>query len=241
MFNFTRKLRRNHMNTKFLKYAIGEIVLVVIGILIALSINNWNEERKKAKEEAVILESIKEEFEENLKTLQVSMERAVRRQGFCLEILKFTAQENPIIEKAKSDTLIFGGLATHVTVELTDAYLQDLLSTGKIHYINDHRLKKLLIKWEKDVAEIREDETWLFEERSRLIKPFLMEHYSFAGTLQEERYNFQSRFNKNHQAIYSIKQLEDLAIDKATQFETIYVGYLKLEEVIKEIIRLTQP
>ena len=31
---------------KYLKYAIGEIILVVIGILIALSINNWNEERK---------------------------------------------------------------------------------------------------------------------------------------------------------------------------------------------------
>ena len=31
---------------KYLKYAIGEIILVVIGILIALSINNWNENRK---------------------------------------------------------------------------------------------------------------------------------------------------------------------------------------------------
>jgi hypothetical protein len=35
--------------TKYLKYAIGEIVLVVIGILIALSINNWNEKRKENK------------------------------------------------------------------------------------------------------------------------------------------------------------------------------------------------
>ena len=32
--------------TKYFKYAIGEIILVVIGILIALSINNWNEQRK---------------------------------------------------------------------------------------------------------------------------------------------------------------------------------------------------
>ena len=34
---------------KYLKYAIGEIVLVVIGILIALQINNWNENRKASK------------------------------------------------------------------------------------------------------------------------------------------------------------------------------------------------
>lgn len=46
MINFLRKLRRNNMNSKYLKYAIGEIVLVVIGILIALAISNWNEQRK---------------------------------------------------------------------------------------------------------------------------------------------------------------------------------------------------
>ena len=43
---------------KYLKYAIGEILLVVVGILIALSINNWNEERKKQELEIEILSEI---------------------------------------------------------------------------------------------------------------------------------------------------------------------------------------
>jgi hypothetical protein len=47
---------------KYFKYAIGEIILVVIGILIALSINNWNEDRKKRIEEITILENIKEDI-----------------------------------------------------------------------------------------------------------------------------------------------------------------------------------
>jgi hypothetical protein len=50
MINFFRKIRRNLLSErkthKYLKYAIGEIVLVVLGILIALQINNWNENRK---------------------------------------------------------------------------------------------------------------------------------------------------------------------------------------------------
>ena len=50
MIKFFRKIRQNLLSEgktgKYLKYAIGEIILVVIGILIALQINNWNEERK---------------------------------------------------------------------------------------------------------------------------------------------------------------------------------------------------
>jgi len=44
---------------KYLKYAIGEIILVVIGILIALSINNWNEGRKNSIKEIQFLKSFK--------------------------------------------------------------------------------------------------------------------------------------------------------------------------------------
>ena len=50
MIKFFRKFRQNLLSEgktgKYLKYAIGEIILVVIGILIALQINNWNEDRK---------------------------------------------------------------------------------------------------------------------------------------------------------------------------------------------------
>jgi hypothetical protein len=51
MIKFFRHIRQNLLNegktTKYFKYAIGEIILVVIGILIALQINNWNEKRKE--------------------------------------------------------------------------------------------------------------------------------------------------------------------------------------------------
>ena len=51
MLKFFRKIRYNYMEQnktgKYFKYAIGEIALVVIGILIALQINNWNEARKE--------------------------------------------------------------------------------------------------------------------------------------------------------------------------------------------------
>ena len=56
---------------KYLRYAVGEIVLVVIGILIALQVNNWNEYRKEKVEEKKILLSLHNEISNNLESLQV--------------------------------------------------------------------------------------------------------------------------------------------------------------------------
>ena len=62
MLNFLRQLRRNNMNSKYLKYAMGEILLVVVGILIALWINNWNEERKEKQSSKNYLERIESDL-----------------------------------------------------------------------------------------------------------------------------------------------------------------------------------
>ncbi|MFT7066002.1 MAG: hypothetical protein ACJAUO_001580, partial [Sediminicola sp.] len=62
MIKFFRKIRQKMLTenkfSKYLLYAIGEIILVVIGILIALSINNWNENRKESNLELEILSGL---------------------------------------------------------------------------------------------------------------------------------------------------------------------------------------
>jgi hypothetical protein len=70
MIKFFRKIRRKLLTenkfSKYLLYAIGEIVLVVIGILIALSINNWNTDRLEKKEAANFLQQIETELESDI-------------------------------------------------------------------------------------------------------------------------------------------------------------------------------
>lgn len=56
--------------SKYLLYAIGEIILVVIGILIALQINNWNENRKINRQEMVYLQDLKNDFTFDIETLK---------------------------------------------------------------------------------------------------------------------------------------------------------------------------
>jgi hypothetical protein len=70
MIKFFRKIRYDLMEKnktgKYLKYAIGEILLVVIGILIALSINNWNENRKERNAEQTLYETLISSLESDL-------------------------------------------------------------------------------------------------------------------------------------------------------------------------------
>ncbi len=70
MIKFFRKIRLTFLaegkTGHYLKYAIGEILLVVIGILIALQINNWNEEQKLERKRQTLIQSLIDDFEYNL-------------------------------------------------------------------------------------------------------------------------------------------------------------------------------
>ena len=74
MIKFFRKIRQNLLSEgktgKYLKYAIGEIVLVVIGILIALQINNWNEQSKAKKSADIQLSQLYQNISDHLSLLK---------------------------------------------------------------------------------------------------------------------------------------------------------------------------
>jgi hypothetical protein len=75
--------------SKYLKYAIGEILLVVIGILIALQINNWNEDRKLRKEEIEVLKEVKSALIYDLNNAFPNLKnRAISRRNLSINLLE---------------------------------------------------------------------------------------------------------------------------------------------------------
>ncbi len=102
MINFFRKKRKTLANGhsyakasdgakafKYTRYAIGEIVLVVIGIVIALQINNWNEQRKNANQELKLLQSFKIGLKEDLSDIDISIHtRGINSANMILNLLE---------------------------------------------------------------------------------------------------------------------------------------------------------
>ena len=105
MIKFFRKIRQNllveNKTGKYFKYAIGEIVLVVIGILIALQINNWNEMRKLRRAEKEILNVLQLSTSINLKELETNQKRVTRFIVNTDSILSLLNQKKEIIGDAR--------------------------------------------------------------------------------------------------------------------------------------------
>ncbi len=89
MFRFFRKIRQQLLSqnkiSKYLLYAIGEIVLVVIGILIALQINNWNEKIKTQENVQAQLINVIDAIESDVK----SYENLLSQEGFRFHAVKY--------------------------------------------------------------------------------------------------------------------------------------------------------
>ncbi len=150
MINFFRKIRYDLMEKnktgKYLKYAIGEIVLVVIGILIALSINNWNEERNLKKIEKEYLINLKRDFEYNKVHLEEKIDKCNYLSNLGKLVLGFTGRKEKPETEAELDSLLLR-IPTTPSYSPKNGFLDDLIFSGKLGIFQNIELRNLLSSW----------------------------------------------------------------------------------------------
>ncbi len=151
MIPFYRKIRKklsdNNQFLKYSRYAIGEIVLVVIGILIALQINNWNEERKRIKQENNILLALKSDFIESEMRLRQTMnaqKNCIRRSSALISIYEGN-MALPVSDSIKM-YLQYGAFSWYRAELVTGAY-DALVNAGDSELIKNKDLIRLLAEY----------------------------------------------------------------------------------------------
>ena len=167
---------------KYFKYAIGEIVLVVIGILIALSINNWNENRKLKAEENELLTNLSLSFERKLNELESKNIGRTKNINGIDKLLETIATKNKTISDDEMFVLM-QDLFTWYAVNEEFSIIDMLYSSGKINMISNDSLKNKLISWPDYMEEMLEEQRVLQDLVVNNLNPLISEYVSSANLL----------------------------------------------------------
>ena len=217
--------------SKYVLYALGEIVLVVIGILIALSINNWNEEHKKNKEEIKVLLNLKNEFIQNQKELKKDLEshKFINQQ---ISELSTLMNPNPKeIESKKLDTLMFAMVYMPEFSALTS-----IMSSEKFKLVNDEKLKNEIAYWELIYNEYKYDVKLTYDLYYDHIYPFLSKNYQMKNIKGEVVKSDESYFEINSSSILSNSTFENHVKMRSLNAGGVFKNATKLFETQKRII-----
>ncbi|ASV31801.1 DUF6090 family protein [Maribacter cobaltidurans] len=198
MIKFFRKIRQNLLaegkTTKYFKYALGEIILVVIGILIALQVNNWNEERKNNEVKQSLVENLIADLKEDIQNLETlnTINTNAENEGFYLaSYLDDSLKEIDTLRLTNS--IVFCGYIPNKS--LISSTYNDLINSNNIHLFNDVKLKKLL-------DEYYVNNSWFQLLNSRILKTVWYDYRDemskfHSPKLYQDFYTFQKPIESN--------------------------------------------
>lgn len=215
----------------YFRYAIGEIVLVVIGILIALYINNQNEYRKERHKEQTILNELQSDFKTNLdnffhvKQKQYNTYRSGEIVFRNINKLHIPASRDSVFRHA---TNMFGGYPYHPS----NGVVESLISSGDINLITNDTLRRFLVSW-KDVFNDYHEEV-VFDRNlwTNLIEPYIVHNGDFLNLNSE----------KNKKLLTDTVFINMLVRKQFFQRNIVNAigGKDGLEHHLQEIVRLTK-
>ncbi len=232
MIKFFRHIRKSLLEQnqmgKYFKYAIGEILLVVIGILIALQINNWNEQRKNNNKELALLKEIHREFNDNKKQLDRIIKLNKEGIASCDSLLSkypLKNDQSSVIYLIKYLDRAF----QNYTFNPTDGTINAIINSSTFDLIKNDTLRRHLISWNG----ILED--YVEEEQNAIV--LLNEFYPFLRT----NITKQTPFSEQNLKLATDYIVYNYIIDRRYDLQNIINAAEEegLNKAINEIIRLT--
>lgn len=167
MIKFFRHIRKDLMEKnktgKYFKYAIGEILLVVIGILIALAINDFYQNRINRNEEISLLKSIKEDFSETKKRAKTTISLQARVVEYCSKLETLMYEKNNNVNIDSIGNYLFRGALSYWRIEPVNGTYDAIISSGKIGILQNKKLKRLLAELSTEIKYGFEDESYSLE------------------------------------------------------------------------------
>jgi len=177
--NIRRKLLSENRSSKYTLYAIGEIFLVVVGILIALQINNWNE----SKQEDAITQKYYEGFISDLEKDKTQLDTLInvrKKQSMSANILlgMIESKEYDLDEFYNHYYFLF----PFYRFIPNSNTLEEVLNSSHLRFIKDDNIKNRLLNLRSSYKSIQLNEEHVYEDRAvYLYSDLTLNHIEFNG------------------------------------------------------------
>jgi hypothetical protein len=242
IFNRVRyALLSDNKLAKYLKYAIGEIILVVIGILIALQINTWNQQRVASEEQSKILANLSSEFRQNRKEIA----QVIAMNDRCMEtgrfIMSLIGAHDSIIKSINTDSLLFQGFE-YAQFNPSENALSDLLQSGRLNLITNNYLKSLLYQWSRAKKGVEDQFSGLDDKIEDDLVPYLTDNYALKDVDSYGRLGWRtpSRLKIDKSKIFKDIKYENLMDDMLYRLSGYSIELKKMDAIFKAIIQETE-
>lgn len=186
MLKFFRKIRLKLLGqgrfSQYLKYAFGEILLVMIGILLALQINNWNQGRLEQEKEVVLVKDLDEELYENQRYIQGRIRYLTERvEKRIIDLIKLTGPSPAVISTDSISPLLLNVIYQAPYTPVIAKY-EHIMSSDDNSLIRYDTLKQMLFQYK-----VALDKTFYeqFEMRDNIIQ-YLQSNYSTLHMLNQQ-------------------------------------------------------
>ncbi|MDH3322747.1 MAG: DUF6090 family protein [Flavobacteriaceae bacterium] len=241
-----RKLAEDNKPIKYLRYAFGEIILVVLGILIALQINSWNEQRKLHSEEQYLLKELLAEFNMNLKKVQRDVFLNTKNQNAAIEILKMIQDQSLTNNEKKLDSL-FVSVFSYGSFNAATGTLDEIISTGKLKVIRDNYLRNLLTQWPGWIENQQEDIDIRRNQVNDHVEPYFVKYapfkngdtyfdFSHWSTRYHRKVLEGSKFNYDYKALSS-REFEGILYKYVLDQDFVLLNDVETEVFINKVIQ----
>ncbi|MFH6769752.1 DUF6090 family protein [Gaetbulibacter aquiaggeris] len=200
MIKLFRNIRQNlimeNKTTNYLKYAIGEIILVIIGILIALSINNWNEHRKLKIEEHNSLIDLRSEIVSNIEALTKTIVSHQKSYDVAKK-LKDLFNDREAFDNMPDSIFLTNYLqmVNNATFDPKLGILKSLISSGKINTLSNKELLYSISSLEDEITDALEDQVKIDEQMPDYVRSI----YVNSGVIIDGKFqglDIKSRYEK---------------------------------------------
>ena len=243
MIKFFRKIRQNLLSEgktgKYFKYAIGEILLVMIGILLALQVNNWNNSRIEDNREQTILRNLHSDFRENINELNriyEGSEESYKSSVRLLEIVKDSIQLKPKEIEAHLNSIING------------FYSLDLNSASVDNIIKDVELRKHISNWSFILADSEDDIEIFYDYMFNFFIPSLNDKTTLRNIgipdFLMKRLDIPqispSNFKLDQNTTLRTVEFENELYNNALNLVYILDNYKKIEEYLNDTLKLIE-